>query len=58
MILAIKRDGATLSGLPDPNDLVKPGDVVTAYGKDSDLQRMTETSGAPDHPSPARSTKM
>lgn len=47
IILAIKRDGATLSGLPGPNDLVKAGDVVTAYGKDSDLQRMMEPPSAP-----------
>jgi Trk K+ transport system NAD-binding subunit len=42
VILAIKRDGETRRGIPSRDDLIEPGDVLTAYGKESDLQAMTE----------------
>jgi hypothetical protein len=37
VILAIKRDGETRRGIPSRDDLIEPGDVLTAYGKESDL---------------------
>lgn len=41
VILAIKRDGETVPGIPNRDSLVEAGDVVTAYGKESDLHAMT-----------------
>lgn len=34
IILAIKRKGETIPGLPSPSDQLLPGDVVTAYGEE------------------------
>ena len=42
VILAIKRDGETHPGIPSRDDLIKSGDVLTAYGKESALQAMTQ----------------
>ncbi|MBX7207735.1 MAG: TrkA C-terminal domain-containing protein [Verrucomicrobiaceae bacterium] len=42
VILAIKRDGATRHGIPSRDDLIEAGDVLTAYGKESALQAMTQ----------------
>lgn len=42
VILAIKRDGETHPGIPSRDDLIKPGDVLTAYGKEKDLVAMTQ----------------
>jgi Trk K+ transport system NAD-binding subunit len=42
VILAIKRDGETYPGIPSRDDLIQPGDVLTAYGKESHLQAMTQ----------------
>ncbi len=41
VILAIKRDGKTQHGIPSRDDLIQPGDVLTAYGKETALQSMT-----------------
>lgn len=41
VILAIRREGETCPGIPSREDLIRSGDVVTAYGKESDLQAMT-----------------
>lgn len=47
VILSVQRDGENLPGLPGPGDMIKAGDVVTAYGKESALVKMVEpvTSG-------------
>lgn len=42
VILAIKRDGETHPGIPSRDDLIQPGDVLTAYGKEKDLLAMTQ----------------
>ncbi len=42
VILAIKRDGETHPGIPSRDDLIQPGDVLTAYGKENHLQAMTQ----------------
>ncbi|MHB1080940.1 MAG: cation:proton antiporter regulatory subunit [Prosthecobacter sp.] len=42
VILAIKRDGKTHSGIPARDDMIQAGDVLTAYGKESALQSMTQ----------------
>jgi hypothetical protein len=42
VILAIKRDGETHPGIPSRDDLIKAGDVVTAYGKETALHAMTQ----------------
>lgn len=49
VILAIKRDGATIPGIPGRDDIVRAGDVVTAYGLESGLKAMTLTKAAPPH---------
>lgn len=41
VVLAIKRDGETIPGIPSRDDLIKAGDVVTAYGKETSLHAMT-----------------
>lgn len=41
VILAIKRDGKTHSGIPARDDMIQAGDVLTAYGKESAIQSMT-----------------
>lgn len=43
VILAIKRDGETQHGIPSRDDMIRPGDVLTAYGKESALQAMTQS---------------
>jgi hypothetical protein len=48
VILAIKRDGHTHSGIPARDDLIQAGDVLTAYGKESALQAMTQPSEQPE----------
>ena len=40
VILAVKRGGETLPGLPGPSDVIKVGDVLTAYGKEAALKDM------------------
>ena len=42
VILAIKRDGHTHSGIPARDDMILPGDALTAYGKESAIQAMTQ----------------
>ena len=42
VILAIKRDGKTHSGIPARDDMIQAGDVLTAYGKESAIQSMTQ----------------
>ncbi len=42
VILFIKRDDEMVPGLPGPADIIQPGDVVTAYGKEQSLQAMVE----------------
>lgn len=42
VILSIKRDGSTHPGIPGRDDMIHPNDVVTTYGKESDLQAMTQ----------------
>jgi len=50
VILAIKRDGETHPGIPSRDDLIQPGDVLTAYGKESHLQAMTQPDPDPTPP--------
>ncbi|MDI1311112.1 TrkA C-terminal domain-containing protein [Prosthecobacter sp.] len=42
VILAIKRDSETIPGIPCRDDLIQAGDVLTAYGKETALQAMTQ----------------
>ena len=42
VVLAIKRDGETHPGIPSRDDMIKAGDVVTAYGQESALHAMTK----------------
>ena len=51
VILFIKRDDEMVPGLPGPADIIQPGDVVTAYGKEQSLQAMVEPMVADSVPS-------
>lgn len=42
VILAIKRNGQLLPGIPNRNELLLPGDVVTAYGEEINLRRLLQ----------------
>ncbi|MFC5454587.1 TrkA C-terminal domain-containing protein [Prosthecobacter fluviatilis] len=52
VILAITRDGHTHSGIPARDDLIKAGDILTAYGKENNLLAMTQPSDQPSRSSP------
>ncbi len=51
VILAVKRSDETLPGLPGPHDVIQAGDVLTAYGSEADLKKLTE----PEHHRPISS---
>lgn len=42
IILAIKRGGQTIPGIPGPLERLQPGDVITAYGHEEDLRKLTQ----------------
>ena len=42
VVLAISRDGETCPGIPSRDDQIHAGDVLTVYGKEADLQAMTQ----------------
>jgi len=42
VVLAISRDGETCPGIPSRDDQIRAGDVLTVYGKEADLQAMTQ----------------
>lgn len=47
VILSIQRDDGTFTAAPGPSDRIRAGDVITAYGHDKDLSKLTQ-SGSPD----------
>lgn len=53
IILSIKRSDEFIPGLPGPNDVIQPGDVLTAYGKEQSLQAMVEPLNLDPMPGPA-----
>ena len=54
MILAIKRSGQDLPGLPGPSHLIQAGDVLTAYGKEDGLKQLNEQNTAVEVPLEAK----
>ncbi|MCB1209288.1 MAG: TrkA C-terminal domain-containing protein [Verrucomicrobiales bacterium] len=50
MILAIKRSGQDLPGLPGPAHLIQAGDVLTVYGKEDGLEKLIEQNKAAPTP--------
>ena len=52
VVLAIKRDGETQHGIPSRDDMIKAGDVLTAYGKETALQAMTQPLSSSPAPTP------
>ena len=40
LIMAIAREGKVISGIPGPRTIVEAGDVVTAYGHETDLKKL------------------
>jgi TrkA-C domain len=40
VVLAIRRNNEFLPGLPQPNDVILVGDVVTLYGEEHSIQRL------------------
>ena len=47
VVLAISRDGETCPGIPSRDDQIRAGDVLTVYGKEADLQAMTQPVAPP-----------
>jgi hypothetical protein len=43
IILTIQRDDGSFTGAPGPRDTINIGDVVTVYGHESDLCKMTKS---------------
>lgn len=42
VILSIKRNGVTLPGIPNREEVLLPGDVVTAYGEEVNLRKLLQ----------------
>jgi hypothetical protein len=42
LIMAIARKGQVMEGIPGPRTVVQAGDVVTAYGHETDLKKLLE----------------
>lgn len=42
VILSIKRAGATLPGIPNRDEILLSGDVVTAYGEEQSVRRLLQ----------------
>ena len=40
VILAVKREGEVMSGIPGPSEVLRAGDVATAYGTEEALKEM------------------
>lgn len=40
VILALRRNGETPHGIPGPSDLLQPGDLITVYGKESQIRAL------------------
>lgn len=45
IILAIKRHGHTIPGLPKPSETLLPGDVVTVYGEEHHVKAVLQPPG-------------
>ena len=43
IVLAIRRDGNLLAGIPGPSDIIHAGDVVVLYGQEKDAKRLMQT---------------
>ncbi len=48
VILSIQRDDGSFTGAPGANDKIMVSDVITAYGHESDLCKLTKTCAAAD----------
>ncbi len=40
LIMAISRDGIVMDGIPGPKTVVQAGDVITAYGHETELKKL------------------
>jgi hypothetical protein len=45
VVLALRRDGVMIPGIPGPRDIVCDGDVLVLYGQDSDVRRLMQRDG-------------
>jgi len=43
VILAIKRDGKTVPGLPGPHECLRAGDLLTVYGEEQNVKAMLQS---------------
>lgn len=48
IILAIKRDGETIPGIPGPNERLLPGDLLTVYGEEHRVKQVLQPVTTPD----------
>ena len=53
VILSVSHNGELIPGLPGPTDIIRPGDIVTAYGKEASLKAMVESLKNDPVPGPA-----
>lgn len=40
IILAIKREGETIPGIPGPNEVIRVGDLLTVYGEEAHIKTL------------------
>ncbi len=45
VVLALRRDGVMIPGIPGPKDIVRNGDVLVLYGQESDVRRLMQREG-------------
>jgi Trk K+ transport system NAD-binding subunit len=45
VVLALRRDGVMIPGIPGPRDIVRDGDVLVLYGQESDVRRLMQRDG-------------
>ena len=45
VILGIQREGGSFTGAPGPNDTILGTDVITVYGHEEDLLKLTQGDG-------------
>jgi hypothetical protein len=43
IVLAVARDGEKQSGIPNAETIVRPGDVLTVYGRESAIHKLFDT---------------
>ncbi len=47
IVLGIQREDGSFAGAPGPKDRIHPGDIITAYGHERDLCKLTQNCSPP-----------